>query len=101
MLHKYFTVGLHGKSKSELFASFSLGSVKEQTRREREKVHSQHGASWDRAGDGPGVLIWAFRSFDIRGTNPHIRAWFDLWRETEWDQSLSLKQESKACEIPE
>jgi hypothetical protein len=39
--------------------------------------------SWDRAGDGPGVLIWAFCSFDIRGTNPHIRAWFDLWRETE------------------
>lgn len=43
MLHKYFTVGLHGKSKSELFAGFSLGSVKEQTRTEREKAHSQHG----------------------------------------------------------
>lgn len=67
--------------------------MNEQTRREREKAHSQHG---DLLGQG----WWRARStdlgFDIRLTNLHIRAWFDLWREAEGNPSLSLRQESGA-----
>lgn len=67
MLHKYFTVGLHGKTNPPLFATSSLGSL--DGGRGKEKYYLQ-GISRDRTGDKAKM---------------HDRDWPDLWRETEGD----------------